>query len=281
MNISDLKEKKKHGTDEFPVALYHSNCFIPYQWHNEEELIYMLDGCADYKINDQTISLRKGDCIFCRSREFHSMIFERGQSVKFYALLFDSSYIFMQNDICHKFFAKNIAVNHLFRPEIEKENEIICIVRQICSVMRRQEYTYELEVKFLLTKLYFLVLKNKLYTMSAGDNIDDNLRSNMMNIMEYIHANFSEKLSVDDLASITGYSTPYFERFFKLYTGKTPVEYIILYRMQKAQQLLRETPMSILDISAKCGFSNVSYFIRTFKRFYSLPPHQYRIKMTP
>lgn len=280
MRILNLKEPKKHGREDFPVVLYTSQHFIPYQWHNEEEFIYMVSGQADYNINGTRVALRAGDCAFCGGRSLHSMMLDEQQKVRFDALLFDRSYLFGDKDVCNQFFDKGLHINPLFSPDVPAEAEIISVIKQISERMQKQPFGYEIEIKMLLIKVYSLILKNGLYT-TGGNYTDTNIISkNLLAAVQYIHEHYPEKISVSQLAAMTGYSTTYFESFFKSYIGKTPVEYIIMYRLRCAQKLLKDSERSVLETAISCGFPNVSYFIRVFKKFYCVTPRQYQLRLT-
>lgn len=273
MNIYKLKENRKHGTDEFPVAVYSSSWFIPYQWHEEDEFIYMLKGSAEYNIGGKSIKLNEGDCAFCSGRTPHSMILENNQSICFNALLCKRSYLFGNNDICRKYF-HNKCIKSFYSKNIKKENEVIILIKEICTLTALHNYGYELEVKQLLIKLYSLIVKYNLFEpKEQSENI---LEKNLLSVLEYIHSHFYEKLYINKLAALTGYSVPYFEKFFREYTGKTPSEYIMMYRLSMSQKYLQETDLNILEISEQCGFSNSSYFIREFKKYYNITPNKYR-----
>lgn len=277
MPITNLKENTTHGIAAFPVALYNSKRPIPYQWHYEEEFIYMIHGSAYYNINGKSILLRPGDCAFCRSGALHSMMFKPEEDVNFYALLFNSSYIFGSNDINRKYFDNNFRINHFFSPYVPVENEAIEVIKTICDWMEKKEFGYEVEVKSLLIKIYSIILQKKLYTQNPKENLFIQTDKNIASAINHIHIHFSEKISIKELAALTGYSTTYFENIFKSYTSKTPVEYIILCRLKQAEKMLEEVGSDILEIAIACGFPNTSYFIRTFKKYYHLTPHQYRL----
>ncbi|MCL2372185.1 MAG: AraC family transcriptional regulator [Defluviitaleaceae bacterium] len=268
-----LKEKRQHGRVDFPVEVYNSKWFVPYQWHNEEEIIFMIDGSAYFNINGKTILLNSGDCAYCRGKELHSMMLEPGQAVNFYALLFDLSYVFGAGDACGKYLS-GVRIKDFFSPGVVKEREAIEIVKNICSLMLQRGEGHEIHVKAQLMQLFSTFLKNDMYSENEikAPRYDKNITA----IINHIHANFSQKLTVAQLAGMAGYSKSYFEYLFKLYTGKTTVEYIILFRLQMAENALTETDKSVLDISIACGFPNVSYFIRTFKRYYFDTPNRYR-----
>ncbi|MDD6763117.1 MAG: AraC family transcriptional regulator [Clostridiales bacterium] len=275
MNILDLKEKREHGTESFPVVLYKHDTNIPYQWHNEEEIIYVLDGEAEYNINGEKLVVEKGDCAYCAGGKLHSMFLGENQRVSLNAVLFDRSYLFAHGDVCTGILDRKILIKNHFSKAKPKEREVIETVRGICDALTDKRFGYEIEVKTLISQFYNIIIRNGLYeTRTKELDIDDN--KNVINAIGYIHANYTRKIAIDELAAITGYSVPYFESFFKKYTGKSPIDYIILYRLKKACEMLLKTDGTVLDIAYSCGFSNVSYFIRRFKEAYGITPLKYK-----
>ena len=99
----------------------------------------------------------------------------------------------------------------------------------------------------------------------------------MKALLRFISANYMTPLTLREAAAFCGYSASYFMKFFKSFTSSTFVEYLNHYRLEKAGELLRETTLSILEISEQVGFENHSYFIRIFKRQYGITPRKYRL----
>ena len=93
---------------------------------------------------------------------------------------------------------------------------------------------------------------------------------------EYVHAHFSEKLLLADVARHVGISEPYLSKLFKKVTGRTFQDYLNTLRVEEAKRLLRETDYLLTDIAIACGFSNQSYFAKIFKKCTGLQPKQYR-----
>ena len=91
-----------------------------------------------------------------------------------------------------------------------------------------------------------------------------------------IRERYSEQLSVDEIAASTGFSTKYFCAFFKRMTEKTPIEYLNIYRIEKAARRLLATDDSVTDIAYSTGFNDLSYFIKTFKALKGVTPNSYR-----
>ena len=82
--------------------------------------------------------------------------------------------------------------------------------------------------------------------------------------------------SIKEISKLCNFSEYYFMRFFKKYSGTSCLKYINNYRLEKAAELLKSTAYSITDISLKCGFNNLSYFNKLFKRKYHLTPREFR-----
>ncbi|MDO5317142.1 MAG: AraC family transcriptional regulator [bacterium] len=94
--------------------------------------------------------------------------------------------------------------------------------------------------------------------------------------VSHIDAHFRERLSLADLARISGMSTTTFRRVFAQVMEMTPGDYIATIRINRARKLLTTTDMKIFDIAFECGFYDQSHFIRTFKRLRKQTPAQYR-----
>ena len=115
-----------------------------------------------------------------------------------------------------------------------------------------------------------------LYIIKSTSNDLEFSNATIKKALEYIHDNLSSKLGVNELAAMHGYSLNYFIKAFKHATGKTPVEYINDLRIAHSIILLNETNDSVESISEQCGFVNLSYFFRTFKKKNGVSPSQLR-----
>ena len=97
-------------------------------------------------------------------------------------------------------------------------------------------------------------------------------------VIKYIHANCLSYITIEELANVSGYSVSHFSHFFKELTGKTPIEYINRQRIYSACDMLKQTDLSVLEVSLECGFENVGHFIKTFKKHTDYTPYKYKQK---
>jgi AraC-like DNA-binding protein len=92
----------------------------------------------------------------------------------------------------------------------------------------------------------------------------------------YIHDNYMKPFSLNDLCAVTKVSVQYLIRAFKNSLHKTPIQYINLFRISRAKDLLKYTSLSIKEISYAVGFETPYYFCRIFKKVTDMTPTVYR-----
>ena len=95
-------------------------------------------------------------------------------------------------------------------------------------------------------------------------------------VKNYIYQHYGEDLSLEMLAEKVYLSSGYLSFIFKKETGMNLNRFIRVFRMEKAKELLCSTNMKVAQVSEKVGFSNVSYFCRSFREYYGSSPESYR-----
>ena len=94
--------------------------------------------------------------------------------------------------------------------------------------------------------------------------------------LRYIDQHYAEDLSLDLVASKIGISPFYLSRLFKQHRGIAFVEYLTDTRIRRATAFARETELSAAEIAARCGYQNISYFYKVFKKATGLTIGEYR-----
>ena len=101
-------------------------------------------------------------------------------------------------------------------------------------------------------------------------------RGRLRAVVEYIEDHLHDGLSLEEMAAVARLSTYHFAHQFKRATGLPPYQYVIMRRVERAQQLLRNGDLSLAEIAARAGFSDQSVFCRHFKRLVGVTPGQFR-----
>ncbi|WP_139903230.1 AraC family transcriptional regulator [Clostridium thermarum] len=102
----------------------------------------------------------------------------------------------------------------------------------------------------------------------------ENIAKNVMEIIDQRYGDIN--LSVESVADEIGFTASYITKIFKQHTGKTVIEYINEKRIECAKALLTQTSHSVAVIAEKCGFANITYFHRAFKKVVGITPSVYR-----
>ncbi|GGM96831.1 AraC family transcriptional regulator [Dyadobacter beijingensis] len=95
-------------------------------------------------------------------------------------------------------------------------------------------------------------------------------------LMYYIHQNFKEDISLENAASVAGLQIHAFCRYFKALTNRTFSEFLNDVRIGYACKLLHQSDLPITQIALECGYSNISYFNRCFKKINKMSPKEFR-----
>lgn len=120
------------------------------------------------------------------------------------------------------------------------------------------------------------IIKEVNQSLNEGEKFITDLRNPIESAVQYIQLNFSEQITLKNLADLVYLSPSYFSKLFKDETGFTFVEYLAWIRVQKAKDMLRMSLLPIDVIANNTGFNNSGYFATTFRRLEGKTPSQYR-----
>lgn len=281
MNTS-LKENAKHGTKSYAFAQYHVRdleygFYTPFHWHDEIEIIYVKNGQLQVTINNVDYAGVSGDIFLVNPREIHKMHTDNLET-NYYTLLFPLELISFdaEDDVEEKYFkplkeGNMLFINHLKEHVLYKK--VLECVLNIIEANEIEKEMYQFETKIMLLQIIYLLLKNTSLTEIRGNGKNITIQRD---ILSYIDRRYTEKISLKDIADNFHMSEKYFSRFFKNCFQVTFVEYVNSVRLEKAAALLSTTDMSVTEVALSCGFSNISYFIRSFKKAFGSSPHSYR-----
>ena len=137
---------------------------------------------------------------------------------------------------------------------------------------------YALMLESLSVQAAILLLRESSHKLSFSAIQSGVHRDNkcIVKAIEYITDNYQNKMSLFELASVTNYSPYHLLRLFKQHTGKTPFEFLLDVKVEKAKMLLRKTDYTITEICNLTGFSSNSYFSQVFKKKMGVSPSQYK-----
>ncbi|MBO5908541.1 MAG: AraC family transcriptional regulator [Clostridia bacterium] len=276
----NYNEVKQHGTIDFPFELY--KLYDPSQpryemsmhWHSSIEIIRVLSGELYVTLDNRRYVGRSGDVFFVNSETAHSAL---PKDCTYECVVFNLAFLKTGNPECDAFvdniIHKNLAVNEQITDREVKE-----IIYEFFMYMNLFSEGDKFRVFSTVQWLLAEILDKKLYRGTVG-KIADKSEQNVLKLkrtISYIRENYDKEITISDMAKVTGLSTKYFCAFFKQMTEKTPIEYLNMYRVERAARKLLGTDMSVTDIAYSTGFNDLSYFIKTFKSLKKCTPKVYR-----
>ncbi|WP_299737505.1 AraC family transcriptional regulator [uncultured Roseobacter sp.] len=100
-------------------------------------------------------------------------------------------------------------------------------------------------------------------------------------VLGYVRTNIDRTIVLDDLASEVGMSMSHFSRVFKEVMGKSPMQFVLSYRVEQAMRRMEDQTLSLGEIALDCGFADQAHFTRTFKQLTGQTPSAHRSTRQP
>lgn len=146
------------------------------------------------------------------------------------------------------------------------------LIRICCSDDLAKNIYADLNLKELLIRL----MQSQNLRVAVTESLTHSNSSRLNYVLNYIHQHLGSKISVDMLSRKAYLGRNHFFKWFKEQLGITPLEYINQERIRLAKQLLTDKKSNIGEVSLHCGFNDVNYFVRLFKKMEGITPGAYQ-----
>ncbi|MED9966143.1 MAG: AraC family transcriptional regulator [Blautia sp.] len=280
--MHDLKrnEDRPRGTYEFPFEFHHIDASHPrylmsYHWHVEYEVIRILKGTLTVTLDEKSFTARANDVIFVNSGILHSGIPE---DCVYECIVFDLNTFLKSNSVCSRYMQEilhqEVMIYHHFT---EKQSDIIACVNSLFRAMNEKTSGYEMIVYGQFYHFFGLIFSNHYYLENQPKTRKDYKRIlQLKQVVDFIEKNYTSQITLNQLSASVSMSPKYFCRFFSEMTHQTPMDYLNRQRIEQACYQLSTTDDSITEIAYRTGFNDLSYFIRTFKKYKGITPGKYK-----
>lgn len=279
MKYLDYREQRRQGTFNFPIAFYHIDknhprYDMPCHWHPECEIIRIIDGFFPLTADEKQYLLKTGDMVFLQDGVIHG---GTPSGCVYECVVFDMKLLLKDKHICQG--QLQAIMNHELLPEQrlpEGDLPLCQAVDLLFSAMQEKYEGYEFVVQGALYQLIGIMLHRKLYTLhSLQDSRTSYRLGPIKQALAFIEEHYAENITLEQLAGQAGMNPNYFCRFFRQITQRTPIDYVNYYRVECAREQLSATDATITEVALGCGFNDISYFIKTFRRHMGMTPGQY------
>lgn len=282
--VKDYKKKYKEVfVSNLSIELKKTNHDEKFTFHihDEFEILLVLSDNMKCIIGERTYDLPRNTLLLFNSMDLHHLTMNKKGINHRYVVFFKPEYI--QDFSTEK---TNLLECFYFRP-FDDPNIIYLNESQARLIEKKLEqlnyynkatdlYGKDLFVKISLCDLLLNI--NNIYrnVHELPENTSYSQINLMHEIINYIHKNYSEPISLDSLANCFFINKFHLSNLFKKVTGSTPYEYLLRCRLVKAKEFLLNG-VSVEDTCSLCGYNNLSHFSRSFKQFTGCSPKQYQL----
>lgn len=262
---------KVTGKELMALSVYnvgYQKCEPLYKWgpgiRNHYLIHYIKSGTGTYVCMDKEYRLSAGDCFICYPNTEVSYYADSKSPWEYAWIGFygpDANLILSSTDFTR---------DEPYIRSVSRGKEIQENIHEIYRA-RGNEFSSTIKMSGLLYQLLSLFVEE-----SSKDNFQSTAQLYVRSATEYITANYSYPISIEDVSAYIGISRSQLFRCFDSVLGVSPKEYLTDYRIKQACRLLAETQYSMTAIANSLGFDNSLYFSKAFHKAKGISPSEYR-----
>ncbi|NLJ77819.1 MAG: helix-turn-helix domain-containing protein [Tissierellia bacterium] len=245
-------------------------------WHNELELLLVLDGSIDIRVGSKDYRLKEGDLILVNPNELHSTK-KTGEDNILLAAQIDPNFY---NSCFANFSSINFDCKS-FKHSEEEQGRFDTIRRYMARMaweLNKRAKGYRLQVRSYMNLLGVHLLNEFDYSIPEEQDgeLTDKDFMRLKRIIRYIDRNSNRKITLDEVAEREHFNYYYLSHFIKDKLGMSFQDYLRGKRLNDALEMLVKTEKGITEIAYECGFPNMNSFNQSFRDTYGCTPGEYR-----
>ncbi len=242
--------------------------------HRAVELVRALEGEIVCLVEQTEIHLKAGHTLLINANAIHQLISSTPVQVTYIQLDLSKYTNILSShntDYLDSFLSMLQGKPYALEPS---DTELSRLFDNMVAEISQKLPGYEIYLRSMILHLIAYMQRNAL---SSGyeKRVDSDMRK-IMPAIDYINANYENKIFLETLACLCGRNKHSLCTIFKRVTGATVVDYINFVRLSKAESLLASGQINITETALACGFNSVQYFNRVFKKYMGCAPSEYK-----
>jgi YesN/AraC family two-component response regulator len=221
------------------------------------ELSYVYRGQATFIINNYKYNVQAGDLIYIPSGLYREAYSNNDNTLKMYSFNFN----------CFDYNNQNIKLPLSIINHIGLYDELINLFNSFSNIWNEQSPGFKLKSRAVFTDIIHTIL-TMIFYKGQSINSDDRIKR----VKKYMLDNYNEDIQIKKLSDKVDLHPVYLGALFKKETGITIKEYITKIRINYAENLLSMENASVSKVAIQCGFDDIYYFSKVFKKYKGFPP---------
>ena len=288
LNLNDQQLEHVAGmTTEYPYVM---NVYdmskvidhtIPWHWHEELELNYIKKGSMIIYTNNSKFTIEQGEGYFINTNIMNMKISasKRGRTTEvshiFHPIFLSGNF----HSIFETKYLNPIIRNHhieivRFTENTEPGKALLNLLKRLEELQK--EKNAEFATRNLLSEAWLMLIREVIENPDGHEKHTYKSQDRLQYMIAFIHRHYKEKITLSDIAESASISTREASRTFRKIRDKSPVDYLIEYRLNMAAGELLTTDSPITEIAYRNGFENSAYFGKMFRHHFNMTPTQFR-----
>ena len=241
-------------------------------WHEHLEMHYTVSGGAVFHIDRQLYHLQEGDLIIVNRNEMHA-----GYSTQ---IPYEGWFlVFNPEDISPGYLDPDARFQSLIRGD----ETVRQLITRMMDETKRQVCGHQYLCRALVVELLVYLSRNYRTETLSSKRVTKRQKDleRLAPALQYIEKNYTERITVSQLAKMLCLSTDRLGHLFHEGVGQPPLQYINEIRLRKAMHLLNMGEYTVTEVAQAVGFYDYNHFGRMFRRRYGCTPNQVRRGMMP
>lgn len=281
----ETQNEDQHILADYDISVGRMLRYMPAQWHSADHFMiyYAQSGSTTVRFQNDTVILKPGAVLIVAPHVVHANLCFKDDSVVWYFLLRASTFdrVFWsplsQNTLMSSFFRQSlsgeVSTAYLYFDTFS-DREIAWLVHKITTEFAEANAYRAQMLNTMMHGFFILLLRKYEGTARLPCRKDFYWKHEFSGIFSYIQANYAST-SLTEVADQFHYSQRQVSRIIQKYTGMSYAQLLLKLKMEKAGSLLQEGVLSMAQISAMVGYSDVSSFYRAFTKYFQKTPSEY------
>ncbi len=281
--MKPLREEINMPDRMFPMRMFVNRAIGPRvyvhpHWHEEIEVLYVLEGGAVQQVNKRFFNIEKEDLIIIGSDEIHSTYTEHDKNtdilvLQFKPFMLGSTHNIKPEDDLLEVFCRRLSYPEPIKPSELGANELAECMKKLYCEWTAKPPAFEMFIK---SGIYgFIGYAIRFFKENSQIRDDENrnrlVKTMLQKTFDLIDEKYAYDLTLGQAACASNLSVSHFCRLFKKCTGMTFTDYLTRYRINMAENFLK-SGKNVTETACLCGFNSINSFTRAYKRIKGEPP---------
>lgn len=274
-----MPQMDRHKNRKVYIEFIANEQFTNLPYKERLTIIFITSGSIDLRLNDQQRKV-VAPSILCLSREDKLQVFEKhevsAQAFCFHPNFFNTAHFsktqgYLATSLKIKMGLSLFKKDNIHTGVYAVDEKVYHKLYEWFFVMGTEVYAQSDSLWVCRIKKYLIQILGLLEELSVHD-----VESPVNLVLEYIHTNYSDRISLEDLTRRAYLNRVSLNRLFQSLYGCTAMAYLLSYRLKVAESLLTHTGMSLNEIAYAVGFEYDTYFIKQFTAKRGMTPTEFR-----